>query len=469
MSQPGVGLDAAGMDVAFPFHLVISRALIIVQAGPVITRIVPLIAERPDFRAAFKGMQVPLTTWDEVHRQIGRLIQVQATEVEGLALRGQFIAAPGGEAVIFLGSPLITSMTGILDLGLSMSDFALHDPVSDYLVLLQTQTASLHDATNLADAYAALSHDLEERVEQRTASLAAKTRELEGLNATLVAEISDRHRIEGELRLAQKLESVGQLAAGIAHEINTPIQFIGDNLRFIADTVGQLEEVFVATEALVRESTSKAAADLAAIIERVDLAYAREEVPKAAAQGIEGVERVASLVRALKEFSHPDGAEQKPVDLNQAIRTTAVVARNEYKYVAELQLELDPALPPTICNQGEINQVILNLIVNAAHAIDDCKATRGMGRITIRTARVREGVEIRIQDTGTGIPEPVRGRIFDPFFTTKGVGKGTGQGLYLSHTIIVTRHQGSITFETEVGVGTTFIIYLPSIPPAEAA
>ena len=469
MSAPGVGLDPAGMDVAFPFHFVIDASLTIIQAGPVITRIMPQLAERPHISTVFTGMQHSLATWSDVQGQIGRLIQMQAIEVEGLAVRGQLISAPGGAAVIFLGSPLITSMTGILDLGLSMSDFALHDPVSDYLVLLQTQTASLQDATNLADAYAALSHDLEERVEQRTASLATKTRELEGLNATLVAEISDRHRIEGELRLAQKLESVGQLAAGIAHEINTPIQFIGDNLRFIADTVGQLEEVFAGTEALLRETTGTAATDLAATIERVDLAYAREEVPKAAAQGIEGVERVASLVRALKEFSHPDGAEQKPIDLNQAIKTTAVVARNEYKYVAELQLELDPELPPTVCNLGEINQVILNLIVNAAHAIDDCKATRGMGRITVRTGRVREGVEIRIQDTGTGIPEHVRGRIFDPFFTTKGVGKGTGQGLYLSHTIIVTRHQGSISFETEVGVGTTFIIYLPCTPPAGTA
>ena len=472
MTRSKIGLDGPGLDEVFPFHVAISPGFEVIQAGPVIARLMPELVTSPAFPTVFSGSPgQPMATYAEVLAQVGRLVQIQSVSVDGLTLRGQFIAAAAPGVLVFVGSPTIHSMTSILDLGLSMADFAVHDPVNDYLILHQTQSASLQEATNLAEAFATLNHQLEERVEQRTASLAET-------NAKLVTEISDRHRIEGELRLAQKLESVGQLAAGIAHEINTPIQFIGDNLRFIADTMVQLEEVFKANEKVLAVCHGPECDALSATSERIDLAYARDELPKAAAQGIEGVERVASLVRALKEFSHPDGVDQKPTDLNQSIRTTAVVARNEYKYVAELQLDLDPNLPPVVCNQGEINQVILNLIVNAAHAIGDrakaSGADKGMGVITVTTAALSlnptgiAGIEIRIRDTGTGIPEAVRGRIFDPFFTTKAVGQGTGQGLYLAHAIIVGRHQGTITFETELSVGTTFIIRLPCVPATKA-
>jgi signal transduction histidine kinase len=465
-AESRVSLGPEGLAVAFPFHFAVDGDGVIIQAGPVITRLLPDLANRPIFGDVFTANAGrPLTSFAELSAMRGHLIQFASTENPDLVLRGQFIGTDIPSVLMFVGSPAVSSMSTLLDLGLSITDFALQDPVSDYLMLSQTQAASLADATNLADAFAALNHDLEERVEQRTASLAAKGKEMEALNAKLMVEIEDRHRMEGELRLAQKLESVGQLAAGIAHEINTPIQFIGDNLRFISDIVGQLEEVFTAQEALLATTSGANADALKAACERADLEYIRGEVPKAASQGLEGVERVASLVRALKEFSHPDGVDLKPVDLNQAIRTTAVVARNEYKYVAELQFDLDDRLPQVVCNQGEINQVILNLIVNAAHAIGDCKDTRGMGVITVSTRHTETGVEIRIKDTGTGIPEGVRSRIFDPFFTTKAVGKGTGQGLYLAHSIVVGRHQGSIGFETELGVGTTFIIQLPNKSP----
>jgi len=461
----GIQLGNSGLAIAFPCYLAIDQAGRIVMAGPVITRLLPELAELPKFSAVFSGGRTDLSGFNQLESALGRLIQFSALNIPELILRGQFLRASNDQVILFIGSPAVTRMSTLLDLDLSISDFALQDPVCDYLMVLQTQASSLTDATNLADAFVALNHQLEERVEQRTASLATKGNELATLNATLIDEIEDRHRVEGELRLAQKLESVGQLAAGIAHEINTPIQFIGDNLRFIADTVGQLEEVFIAQENLLTVSTGLAADDLKKAIERADLGYARGEVPKAAAQALEGVERVASLVRALKEFSHPGGVDLKPVDLNQAIRTTAVVARNEYKYVADLHFELDESLPLVTCNLGEINQVILNLIVNAAHAVGDCKDTRGMGAITVSTMRHAAGVEIRIRDSGTGIPEAVRDRIFDPFFTTKEVGKGTGQGLYLAHSIIVGRHQGTIRFETEIGVGTTFIIQLPGTVP----
>jgi signal transduction histidine kinase len=197
--------------------------------------------------------------------------------------------------------------------------------------------------------------------------------------------------------------------------------------------------------------------------EKADGGYLLEEIPKAIDQSLEGVGRVAALVNAMKEFSHPDTKEKAPTDLNRAIAATITVARNEWKYVAELETDFDPLLPPIPCHTGEINQVILNLIVNAAHAIGDVarQGGRQTGIITVATRGCAEWAEVRIEDTGTGIPEKLRTRVFDPFFTTKEVGKGTGQGLAIARSIVVDKHGGSLHFETEEGKGTVFIIRLP--------
>jgi len=198
-----------------------------------------------------------------------------------------------------------------------------------------------------------------------------------------------------------------------------------------------------------------------------DVEYLYLQIPQAIQETLEGVERVTKIVRAMKEFSHPGSKEKSSADLNKAIETTVTVARNEWKYVADLQLDLDPQLPHVPCFLGEFNQVILNLVVNAAHAIGDVvKQQPGTkGKITITTRRDGAWVEVRVSDTGTGIAEANRSRIFEPFFTTKDVGKGTGQGLSIVYGSIVKKHGGTATFETEVGKGTTFIIRLPIVPP----
>ncbi len=287
-------------------------------------------------------------------------------------------------------------------------------------------------------------------------------------------DVTERRHEEAVRQQGLKLETVGQLAAGVAHELNTPIQFIGDNLRFLGDSYTELSGVLKAYAQLhsaVR--LDGAAPDQVAAVEtaakRADLGYLADEIPRAITQSLEGVTRVTDIVRAMKEFSHPDQGEKKPGDINRAIRTTITVARNEYKYVADLQADLAPDLPPVICMIGEFSQVILNLVVNAAHAIGDVVAkTGGKGLITISTTRVGELVEIRVKDTGGGIPADAQGKLFDPFFTTKVVGKGTGQGLYIARTVVVKKHGGTITFETETGIGTTFVIRLPLVPAAVA-
>lgn len=268
----------------------------------------------------------------------------------------------------------------------------------------------------------------------------------------IALDITDRKNLESQLARAQKLESIGELAAGIAHEINTPIQYIGDNGHFLQDAFQKLLKL---AEPEVTENAT------------ADLNYLRSEVPTALEQLLEGVDRVAQIVRAMKEFSHPGSVTKTAVDINHAIESTILVSRNEWKYVAELSADLDRTLPPIPCVPCEFNQVILNLIVNAAHAVASVvRDTGSKGIIHITTRRNDDSVEIRVADTGCGIPKSLQSRIFDPFFTTKPVGKGTGQGLAIAHSVVVQKHGGSIDVESEPGQGATFVIQLPLENPS---
>ncbi|HVI09934.1 MAG TPA: PAS domain S-box protein [Candidatus Binatia bacterium] len=286
-----------------------------------------------------------------------------------------------------------------------------------------------------------------------------------------VRDISSRRELETQLRQAHKLEAIGHLSAGIAHEINTPTQFVTDNLTFLRDSWKATQEILELYRGAIQKSVAALPPEtveaFAKTERNLDLDFIVEEVPRAIEQSLEGAHRVAKIVRAMKEFSHPDSAEKTNADLNKAIESTITVARNEWKYVADLATELDQTLPRVLCYPGDINQVVLNLLVNAAHAIKEKLKDGGKGLITVRTRSCGDFVEISVSDTGTGVPEAIRTRIFDPFFTTKEVGKGTGQGLSLAHTLIVKKHAGKIWFETEMGQGTTFFIHLP-VSPDEA-
>ena len=304
---------------------------------------------------------------------------------------------------------------------------------------------------------------LQEKIEERTAALLeSQAREQEAKYAAEVAEL------QNQLTQSKKLESIGQLAAGIAHEINTPMQYIGDNMNYLETAFNRIVQVLKTYDGLLAAAKEGAATadDVVAVeaaIQKTRLKSLFKEVPEAIQDSQDGIRTAARIVRAMKEFSHPGSDEKTPIDINQAIGTTITVSRNEWKYVAEIETDLDTELPLVPCLPGELNQVLLNLLVNAAHAIADAvgDGSHGKGTITVSTRRRETGVEIGIKDTGQGIPEEVQGRIFEPFFTTKELGKGTGQGLSITHSIIVQKHGGKIWFETEVGSGTTFIIWLP--------
>ena len=286
-------------------------------------------------------------------------------------------------------------------------------------------------------------------------------------------DMTEMKQLQSQLTQAQKLESVGQLAAGIAHEINTPIQYVGDNGKFLEDAFRDLMKFADAGARSTAEANNAGLATLPAVTrEQLDdsvLEYLRDEVPRALAQLLEGVDQVARIVRAMKEFSHPGPVEKIPVDLNRAIESTILVSKNEWKYVAEVITDYDADLPPVPCVAGEFNQVILNLIVNAAHAIAEVVKDSGrQGQIRITTRQAGAAAEIRISDTGGGIPPAIQSKVFDPFFTTKPVGQGTGQGLAIAHSVIVQKQGGSIQFESEPGCGTTFVIQLPLAHELEA-
>ncbi|MGE4549869.1 MAG: ATP-binding protein [Opitutales bacterium] len=302
------------------------------------------------------------------------------------------------------------------------------------------------EVRSLTKRLGSLVQGLEERVSKRTEQLQAKAAELE-------LEMEQRKELEGQLVFAQKMEAVGQLAAGIAHEVNTPSQYVCDNLRFLKDAVTDLLAA-VASPATDGKTTEKPDAE--------ELAFLSENAPGAVDQALQGMERITDIVKSMKNFAYRDStAVKKPQDLNQAIQATIVVATNEWKYHADLQTDLDTDLPFVPCNVGEINQVVLNLIVNAAHAIRDANQDSAKGVIIVTTRKYDDCVIITIQDNGGGIPVEVQGRVFEPFFTTKEVGVGTGQGLAIAHNVITKSHGGHLWFETELGTGTTFFIRLP--------
>ena len=298
-------------------------------------------------------------------------------------------------------------------------------------------------------------------------ALEAANKETLNANIEIRRSAAERERLQHQLLEAQKLESIGQLAAGIAHEINTPAQYVGDNTRFLQNEfVGIIRVLDCYSEQIDRErgdiDWKTRFEEISATLEEVDYDFLREEIPLAISQSIEGIERITKIVRAMKEFSHPGSVHKEPADLNGAIRSTSIVCTNRWKTAADLEFDLDESLGLVPCYLAEVNQVILNLIVNAADAIETFHGAEGRkGMIKITTTGFEDRVRILVEDNGGGMPDSVRQRIFDPFFTTKEVGKGTGQGLAISRDVIVNKHGGSLSCQTQEGVGTTFIIEIP--------
>ena len=321
------------------------------------------------------------------------------------------------------------------------------------LLLLGVATALVVKLRQYLQMIRGANDELESRVAKRTEELAAA-------NSALVAEMAERENVESQLRLAQKLEAIGQLAAGVAHEINTPVQYAIHNVSFVADVWQDLAPLL--------DDYERAASGAALDPERARRTWAataaarlRTEVPAALGQASTGLEQISKIVLAINNFSHPGSEKLAPADLNRAIENTVTVASNEWKYVAEVELRLERSLPAVPCDLSSLNQVILNLVVNAAQAIAAAPRRRSPGRIRIATRRLADEAEIVVEDDGPGVPAEIRHRIFDPFFTTKDVGKGTGQGLAIAHRIVNRQHGGTLTVDQGELGGARFVIRLP--------
>ncbi len=288
-------------------------------------------------------------------------------------------------------------------------------------------------------------------------------RRLERAKNELEATNHELGSTQAALLQSQKMEAIGVLAAGIAHEINTPIQYVGDNVRFLGESTADVINLLQAASRVAEEYADRGDPFVDALqtaVERADVEFLIEEMPMSVAQALDGVSRVAEIIRAMKDFAHPGNEEPSTVDVNHSVSSTAIVSQSEWKYVAELETILDPNLPPVPAFSGPLNQVLLNLVVNATHAIAG-RSEDGLGRIVLRTTFDEQFVTVSVSDSGTGMPPNVVEKIFDPFFTTKDVGKGTGQGLAIAHQVIVDRHRGRIDVETVLGEGTTFHVRLP--------
>jgi len=270
----------------------------------------------------------------------------------------------------------------------------------------------------------------------------------------LAAETEQR-RLEQDLKQAQKLESLGTLAGGIAHELNTPIQFVTDNMNFLSETVTNLLSAIDGYEKRLDLTSNDS------IRKEFDIDYLAEEAPQAISQSLDGLKRITDIVLAVKKFSYPTSSGKTENDLNDVIRTTATVSKNQWKYVASLDLDLDEDIPSLSSNAGELNQVFLNLIVNAAHAIEDRADKATPGQIKIQTKYTASAIECRVSDNGSGMTKDIIEKVFNPFFTTKDPGRGTGQGLSIVHSIVTLSHSGDIIVESKVGQGTAFVLTFP--------
>lgn len=286
----------------------------------------------------------------------------------------------------------------------------------------------------------------------------------------LVRDITTLKQTRRELDKSQMLQSIGKLSAGIAHEINTPIQFLGDNMRFLKDSFDELSELIRAYWKLRDEANDSTTGEIRAMEEQMDIEFLMKEIPQAISQSIDGIKLVSKIVSAMRDFSHIDDTRKVAADINKAINSTIIILRNKIKHIADVEKDLDESLPQIVCCVDDMHQVFLNLLINASHSIEDVieSGASSRGRITVKTSHDADDVIISISDTGTGIPAEIRRKIFEPFFTTKSKNrKGTGQGLAIVRSIVEGKHSGRIELDSEVGVGTTFTIRLPKDSKSE--
>lgn len=450
---------------AFPFHFVFNSNREIVQAGDVLQRLSPepMINSVLEHHFQITRPNIPLD-FEAIKKQSRSLFMLESLH-NGMQLKGQMMYVENQDAIFFLGSPWVTDTASLGTFGVKLKDFAIHDPIVDFLFLLQTKNTALADAKKLTDELTQQRAQLRSALQLKESLANIAEAQAQKLEQAL----KELQQTQTQLIQTEKMSSLGQLVAGIAHEINNPVNFIHGNLKHVDDYAKDLLELLK----LYQKYYAQPVPAIQEHMDEVDLEFLLEDFPKILTSMKVGCDRIRQIVLSLRNFSRLDEAEMKQVDIHEGIDSTLLILQHRLKprgEYPEIQVVKNYGnLPLVECSASQINQVFMNLISNAIDALETYNSQRSLAdlnrnpsQITITTEVLKPNrATIRIADNGPGMPESVRERLFEPFFTTKPIGKGTGLGLSISYQIVVEKHGGSIWCVSQPGCGSEFWIEIP--------